>query len=467
MRRRTGYFVVTIALLGTLVVLAAGCGGGDSTEGAAPAAATTAAEESAEATEEPAATGAAEEEPAGEPAEGEGAHLPIQAPTECGGPVVFEKTDPDGVLAELVAEYPELESWYAPHFAEVRATPWSTWEGKPPPWKIGYVSFPVDNPWKVGFLEELNKEFAAAKEAGLVEGEPQVYIQPDWATATPEQQNAAIQQMVSDGVDIILVHALNTRAQTRAFDEAGKAGVPVILTGDIAPDSEYAVNVNTFNQAPGFSDFFKMLVDKGWFQGEPRKTLVIRGIEGNTFEQTAHDSALAAMEPCQGIEIVGTVWGGWNPATTKAEVLKFLASYPGEIDFVMHEGAMAAGVIQAFEEAGREVPPMPISGTSGGDLAWWAANKDTYETVGYHFSGAQMARATFGIALRMLAGQGLKLRDIAPPAVKATNENIDEIATPGQPVTWIGDIRGDVEDYISDEEFDYFFTTPGNPLSGS
>jgi ribose transport system substrate-binding protein len=463
MRRRSGFVTVTIVLLGTLMVIAAGCGGGDDGgEEAAPAATTAAAEEPG-ATEEAAAT----EESTEEPAEGEGAHLPIQAPTECGGPVVFEKTDPDGVLADLVASAPDTEAWYQPHFAEVRATPWADFPKKEGPWKIGFVNFPVDNPWQVGLLEQLQAEFAAAKEQGLVEGELQVYIQPDWATATPEQQTAAIQQMIRDGVDGLLVHPLNSRAETPSFDEAGTAGVPVVLTGDIAPDSEYAVNVNTFNQSPGFSDFLKLQVDKGWFQGEPRKALEIRGIEGNTFEQTAHDAAMAALAPCEGVEIVGTVWGGWNPATTKAEVLKFLASYPGEIDFVMHEGAMAAGVIQAFEEAGREVPPMPISGTSGGDLSWWDANKDTYETVGYHFSGAQMGHATFGILMRILNGQGLKLRDIAPPAVKATNENISEIATPGQPVTWIGDIRGDVEDYLNDEEFDYFFTTPGDPVTGS
>jgi ribose transport system substrate-binding protein len=379
---------------------------------------------------------------------------------------VFQKTDPDGVLAELIAAAPDTEAWYAPHFAEVRATPWRDFEAKPGPWKIGFVNFPVDNPWQVGLLDQLKADFAAAKEAGLVEGDLQVYIQPDWATATPEQQTAAIQQMVRDGVDALLVHPLNSRAETPAFDEAGEAGVPVILTGDIAPDSEYAVNVNTFNQAPGFSDFFALQASKGWFQGETRTALEIRGIEGNTFEQTAHDAAIAAMEPCQGIDVVGTVWGGWNPATTKAEVLKFLASYPGEIDFVMHEGAMAAGVIQAFEEAGREVPPMPISGTSGGDLAWWLDHKDTYETVGYHFSGAQMGHATFEIALRILAGKGLKIRDIAPEAFKATNENIDQIATPGQPVTWIGDIRGSVDDYLSPEEFDYFFDEPGHPAAG-
>ncbi len=452
LRRHRLWYLAAGALVAGMLLVAAGCGGGD--EAAAPSEPAAPSDTSAP----PADTSAA-------PAEASAAHLPITAPTECGGPVVFQKTDPDGVLAALVAEHPELESWYAPHFAEVHGSPWTGWEGKPPPWTIGYVSFPTDNPWKVGLLDQFNKEIDELKAAGLVD-DFKIYMQPDWATATPEQQVGAIQQMVNEGVDLILVHPLSATAEAAAFDEAGKAGVPIVLTGDIAP-SEYSVNVNTFNQGPGFSDFFKMMSDQGWFKGEPRTTLEIRGIEGNTFEQTSHDAAFAAMEPCPGIDVVGQVWGAWNAATTKEEVLKFLASHPENIDFIMHEGAMAGGVIQAFEEAGRAVPPMPISGTTGGDLWWWCENKDAFQSVGYHFSGPQMAHATMGIAIRMLNGQSLKIADIAPLAVKVTNDNICDVKPPdATDVTYVGDVQGAVEDYLSDEEFDWFFETPGNPLAG-
>ena len=440
---------VMVALIAALACVAFSACGGEAEEASSGGGSTT--EEAA--TEESGDSG------------GNSAHLPISAPTQCGGPVVFEKKDPDGVLAEMTEANPELKTWYEPHFAEVHESPWRTWEGKKPPWKIGYVSFPTDNPWKVGLLNQLKKDHAEAKKAGLVEGNLEVYIQPSWDTATPEQQNGAIQQMIRDGVDILLVHPLNSRAQTAAFDAAGKAGVPIILTGDIAPDSKYTVNVNTFNQGPGFSEFFTMLDAEGWFKGEKRTTLVVRGIQGNTFEQTSHDAAEAAMKPCKGIKVAGTVWGEWNPATTKAEVQKFLASHPGKIDFVMHEGSMAAGVIQAFEQTDREVPPMPISGTSGGDLAWWCKNKDSYKSVGYHFSGEQMGHATYQTALRMLGGKGLKIADIPPPAVKATGDNICDLATPGKDVTWVGDIRGSVEDYLSQEELDWFFDKPGVPTA--
>jgi ribose transport system substrate-binding protein len=440
--------VLAFALLMTLAVLAA-CGGDDDSS------------DVVQASDSGTDTSAQEEMP------GNGAHLPILVPKKCGDPVVFKKKDPDGILAELEKEHPELKDWYGAYFGEVRESPWRTWKGKKPPWQIGYVSFPTANVWKEGLLDELKAQFAKAKEAGLVSGNLRTYIQPSFDTATPEQQTQAIQQMVRDGVDLIFVHPLNSRAQAASFDEAGKKGVPIVLTSDVAPDSKYVVNLTTFNQGPGYTDFLKMQSDKGWFNGETRKWLEVRGLEGNTFEQTAHDAAEAAVKPCKGAEKVGEVFGNFDPAHAKAEIQKFLASNPGKIDFVEQQGSQGAGVIQAFEAAGREVPPMAISGTSGGDLAWWDAHKDTYDSVGYHYSGPQTGYAVFQVGLRMLNGQGLKVRDIHPPGIKVTNDNIGDVATPGKPITWIGDIRGPVTDYITPEQIDWFFEKAGDPEAGN
>jgi ribose transport system substrate-binding protein len=351
----------------------------------------------------------------------------IEAPSECGGPVVFNRGDPDNVIEKLPTD---LQEGYTSYPYEVQVTPWTDFEGSEPPWTIGYVSFPMVNPFKVNYYKQLKKEFAAAKEAGLVEGKLRTYIQPSFDTATPEQQSSAINQMVRDGVDGIILHPLNAEAETPAIDAAGKKGVPIVLTGDAAPNSEYAVNTLT----------------------------------QNVNSELLHEASLAAIKPCEGVDIVGTVSGQWDPATTKAEVLKFLAANPGKIDFVLHEGAMAAGVIQAFEEAGRPVPPMPITGHTGGDLSWWEANKDDYESVGvYTMGGSQVAYTTFRLLLRILDGKGLEIRDVAPVGELVTNENISELAVKGQPVTWLGDIKGPVDGWFDDAQMDAIFKEPGNP----
>jgi ABC-type sugar transport system substrate-binding protein len=206
-----------------------------------------------------------------------------------------------------------------------------------------------------------------------------------------------------------------------------------------------------------------MLTQKGWFKGEQRTTFEVRGIQGNTVEQVIHDAAQAQMAACPGLKVVGPVWGQWNPATTKSETLKFLASYPGTIDFVMQEDAVAAGVIQAFDQAGRAVPPMPFNGSSGGDLSWWLANKAKYQSLGVLYGGAQAANTTFQLMLRVLGGKGLKTRDVVPPGITVTNKNVGVFATPGKPVSWLGDIRGPVTAWLSPKQMNLFFAKPGAP----
>ena len=387
----------------------------------------------------------------------------IVPPASCGQPIVYKKTDPDGVLAKLPAS---VRKWYDSYPFEVRASPWASFKKKPGPWKIGYVSFPIVNPFKVSFYDQLKKEFAKAKAAGLVTGNLQTFIQPSFNTATPEQQSAAIAQMVSSGVDGIILHPLNAVAETPAIDKAGEAGVPVVLTGDVAPGSKYAINTLTENQSRAFSVVLSQLVKKGWFKGETRNVLDVEGIAGNSFSEQIHEAAMASLKPCKGVKIVGTVFGQWNPATTKAEVLKFLASYTGKLDFVMHEGAMASGIIEAFESLGRPVPPMPISGNTGGDLSWWLAHKNTYNSAAvFTMGGRQVAYTTFRLLLRTLAGDGLKVRDISPPAQIVTSANISKFAVPGKPVTWLENIhwRGPLDSWLSNQQMNLLFKKPGSP----
>jgi ribose transport system substrate-binding protein len=402
-----------------------------------------------------AVAGAASASPAGTPG------VTLVPPKTCGQDVTFKHADPAGVLQKLP---PSARTMYSIWPYPVKATPWSTFKGKKGPWKIGYISFPIDNPWKVNFLDELKREFAQAKAKGLVTGTLQTYIQPSWTTATPEQQDAAIQEMVRSGVDGILIHPLNAIAETPAIDAAGKAGVPVVLTSDVAPSSSYAVNIWSQNNSPSFAGTLDLLQKRGAFgPGKTVNVLRVRGIPGVTVEQAFQDAATADMSVCKGIHVVGTVWGKWNPATTKEEVLKFLASHPERIDLVIQNGSMQAGIIQAFEQAGRSVPPIAWGGTSGGDLSWWLAHKSTYQSVGGQYSGAMVAYTTLRLLLRILDGRGLQVRDISLPPRMVTNANLAEMATPGKPVTWVGDVRGPVDGWASNQVLDRFFAKSGTP----
>src|SRR5690606_38328526 len=144
----------------------------------------------------------------------------------------------------------------------------------------------------------------------LVEGELNVYIQPSTTTSTPEQQAAAITQMVNQGVDGIILFPADAIAEAQAIDAAGEAGVPIVTVSP-APTSEYALNLTANNQSASYAGTLNLLKEADVLgEGKTLNTLFVRGIAGVTIEQAYWDMLQADLKPCPGINDVGTVWGG-------------------------------------------------------------------------------------------------------------------------------------------------------------
>jgi ribose transport system substrate-binding protein len=373
----------------------------------------------------------------------------------CGQDVSYinEIKDPDGVFKKLPAN---IQARYGPWPYSVRATPWESFKGVKKPWKIGLITFPVGSPWLADVIKQVGIEFNQAKAKGLVTGTLQKYIQPSYATATPEQQIAAIQQMVRDGVNGILLLPLAGPPLAPAIDAAGKAGVPVVILDNVIDQSKYVVNVWSQNNSPAAAGVAG-LVKKG-------NILMVRGIAGNPVESAFQDAAVADIKACPGLKIVGTIWGKWTNATAKAETLKWLAAHPStKVDGVVQNGIMMAGIIQAFQQAGRPVPPISGGGCQGGELSWWLAHKSSYNSVATCFNGYQTGWSEFRLLLRILNGNGLKVRDIHVPVPIVTSKNVAVYATPGKPLSWPGEPRGPINGWAPNSFLDGYFLKPGNP----
>jgi ribose transport system substrate-binding protein len=428
-RRRSGLLLCVLAVL--LLGVVAGCGGGETTSGGGGGSGG----ESASGGEKKATVG----EAVGE--------------QQCGEDVRLKVPDPDGVLAKLPAD---VQANYGNWPYTVKATPWHEFEGKPKPWKLGLVHVPPTSEFSVNVIKQYEEEFEKAKAKGLVEGKLEKYVQQSYDTATPEQMIAAIQQMVRNGVDGIIINPIAGPPLAPAIDAAGKAGVPVVMSFNVVEESEYAVNNWSQNNSPAVAGVLK-LVPEG-------NVLIVRGIPGIPVEQAYQDAALANIKACPGAKVVGTVWGQYSNASAKAEVSKWLAANPDvDVDVVVQNGIMMAGIIQAFEQAGRPVPPISGGGCQGGELSWWLERVDTYKSVATCINGNQSTWSGFRILTRILDGRGLKTRDISVPIPIVTNENLATFATPGQSLNWPGEPKGELDAWASNEYLDQFFEKPGSP----
>ncbi len=370
----------------------------------------------------------------------------------CGTAVAVGPKNPGGVYSTLSDE---LKKIYTSYPDDLIQSPWATTKIKAkPPWKIGYVAFAITNPYNQHVLDGLKAQFAKAKAAGLVTGSLVTNIPATMAASTAEQQISAIQQMVRQGVNAIIVLPVDSVAETPAINAAGKAGVPVILADTPpAPGNNYAVSAWTQNQVQADAGALG-LIQKG-------NIIIVKGIAGNQNDVVLYNQKIANLKNCPDIKVAATLYGNWDEGTAKTVVSQYIASHPQPIAGVLQDGGMMAGIVQAFEANGLKVPVIADGQCGGGDLSWWLSKKDTYKTVGGCINGFQGAYTYFNVTLRVLDNKGPKVNILSMPITPITNANLATFAKAGLPLSSQEEVGGPETAWCDNTCLDKYFNVSG------
>ena len=374
----------------------------------------------------------------------------------CGSTVPVGPSNPTGVYASMPAN---LKSIYSSYPNELIQSPWATTKiTAKPPWKIGFIAFAITNPYNQDVLTGLQQQFAKAKAAGLVTGSLVTNIPATMAASTAEQQISAIQQMVSQGVNAIILLPVDSVAEAPAINAAGKAGVPVILADTPpAPNTQYAVSAWSQNQVEADAGALGLIK-----QGN---IVMVKGIAGNENDVVLYNQAIADLKNCPNIHVAATLYGNWDQGTAKTVVAQYIASHPQPLAGVIQDGGMMGGIIQAFESTGATVPVIADGECGGGDLSWWLAHKDTYKTVAGCFNGFQGAYTYMDVTLRVLDNKGPKYNVLEMPTAAITNSNLAEFAKPGLPLSSTEEVGGPETAWCDDACLDKYFTVTGAATS--
>jgi ribose transport system substrate-binding protein len=376
----------------------------------------------------------------------------VKVGTECGDTVPVGPENKDGVYATMPKKFQDIYSSYPGELVE---SPWATKKiTAKPPWKIGYITVGVSNQYQNNVLKTLKEEFAIAKKEGLVEGQLVTNIPPSLEQSTPESQIAAIKQMIRQGVDAIIINPADSVAESPAMEEAGEQGVPIILA-DVppAPGSKYQTSTWTQNQVDPDAGTLG-IIKKG-------KILIVRGIAGNQNDKVLYNQKVVDLKNCPDIEVASVLYGNWDNGQVKQVVSQYLASHPEKLDGVLQDGGMFAGVVQAFEARGIEVPPVGVEQCAAGDLSWWLERIDTYKTVAGCINGLQGGYVYFNTALRVLDNKGPKYNILQMPAVTIDNTNLKAWAQPGLPLTSDLELPGPKTGWCDNKCLDEYFNEPG------
>ena len=382
----------------------------------------------------------------------------VKIGTKCGDSRPVGPKNRNSVVFRKMSK--QLQDVYHSYPDNIVASPWVATKIKAkPPWKIGYITIGVSNPYQNNVLTQLKKEFALAKAKGLVKGELMTYIPPSLSASTGEGQISAIKQMISQGANAIIINPVDSVGEAPTMEEAGKKfNVPIILA-DVppVPGTKWTVSPWTQNQVEADAGTLGIINKKGG--GD---IIIVRGIPGNQNDVVLYNQKVADLKNCPNIKVATTLYGQWDGGTAKTVVSQYLAANPSKkIAGVLNDGGMAAGIIQAFESRGVSVPPVAMEQCYAGDLSWWLNKIDTYETVAGCINGFQGGYVYFNTALRVLSNKGPKYNILSMPAVAIDTTNLKFYARPNVPITSSDELPGPKTAWCDDKCLDKYFVVAG------
>lgn len=283
---------------------------------------------------------------------------------------------------------------------------------KPAPWTIGFSNASLSNSWRVSFVAHLRYGIEELKNQGLIRN----YYETN-ANDDPVKQIADIEDLVTRGVDLLIVSAATAEALTPVVEKVMDQGIPVITVDRNISSDKYITFVEASSTEMG-------RLQAQWLAAELQgkgNIVCLPGLAGATPAEDRLAAAKKFFSQFPGIKILDVQYTSWSPVEGKRIMQTLIQKYP-EIDGVWADsGLQGSGAAEAFMDAGMKVPPI-----TGEDfnrfLKMWKKNNLTAVAVTF---SVRMGYEAVQVARKVLQGEKVPHHDVVPNLV-ITEKNLDQ-----------------------------------------
>lgn len=274
-------------------------------------------------------------------------------------------------------------------------------------YKIGLTNSYMGNDWRQEMLKAI--QVAANRD----EYKNRVDLTIVNTENTAEAQSAAIDAMVEQGYDAILIDAVSTTALTAPIQRAINAGI-VCVTFDCMADVEgiYKVSTDFSVLATGWANYLVQMCGKG------SKVAIDTGLSGSTVGNTMYDVAKKIFAD-NGIEVVAEFSSEFADGVGQQQLESVLAANP-DLNGVYAQ-FYGEGIQKAFENAGREYLPCAAYTTNGGSIA--AIDNNMPLLTGVNFAGQSVI--AMDEAIQILDGETVDKEISLPPNFYYNGKSVD------------------------------------------
>ena len=183
----------------------------------------------------------------------------------------------------------------------------------------------------------------------------------------PTEQIADLENLISQGVDAIILNPTDREALNATLEEAINQGI-VVVAVDQAVTADGAYVVTNDQEEYGYLGakwLFEQLGGEG-------KVLEMRGIDGVPADTDRHEGFMRALEEYPGIEVVAETFTGWELSPAAEQALDVLTTQ--EVDGIWTSG-IDLTVVEQFDVAG--VDPIPVVGADNNGFVGVLLNDDS------------------------------------------------------------------------------------------
>jgi ribose transport system substrate-binding protein len=168
----------------------------------------------------------------------------------------------------------------------------------------------------------------------------------------PTEQIADLENLISQGVDAIILNPTDREALNATLEEAISQGIVVVAVDQaVTADGAYvATNDQVAYGELGARWLFDQLGGEG-------RVIEMRGIDGVPADTDRHEGFQAALADYPGIEVVAETFTGWELTPAAEQALDILTTQ--EVDGIWTSG-IDLTVVEQFAVAG--VDPIPVVG---------------------------------------------------------------------------------------------------------
>ncbi len=240
------------------------------------------------------------------------------------------------------------------------------------------------------------------------------------------KQVANVENLLTKGIDCLILQPFSEAILVDSVEKAMNAGVPVVINnGGILTDN-YVSYVDRDNHAAGYiyADFIGERI------GGKGDVLVIMGFPGSGYSE----DVLRGVNDClkekyPNVNVVAVEYAKYSPAESKKIIETYIAKGSDIKGVIVDGGLMAYGVIEAYTDAKKTIPPLTADDWNGFVKKAMSVNFTDYIMIS---SGNELAYDAVETAIKILEGKPVLKKNLLKP-VAYTGDKVPEMVPPDMP----------------------------------